>query len=168
MRLKNMKALNVTVNTPANDNVIKSLSVISNELAAIGTDTTPVSVVSNDKSGDYAYASLGAPSHATSGIIIYSNPFSPTGEKVTIGFSAFAPDNATIDNTGSVWIECDPSGGTNYKPILGSTVLLNTIPNTGKNFVIISDVRGGNCRVAIKLGTISGSGIFGYNVGIIN
>ena len=35
------KNFNVTINTPETDNIIKSLAVVSNELAAIGTDTTP-------------------------------------------------------------------------------------------------------------------------------
>ena len=163
-----MGKLSVTINTPETDNIIKSLAVVSNELAAIGTDTTPVNVLNNSKSGDYAYSSLGAPSGASSGAICYSNAFTPTGEKITVGFSAYAPGGATLDNTGSVWIECDPSGGTAYKPILGSTVSMSTIPNSGSSFCIIGNVRGGNCRIAIKLGTITGTGVFGFNVGIIN
>jgi hypothetical protein len=155
--------------TPGNYTLLGRLKSIVDSLQAIGSDTTPVPVQANIKSGNYAYSTLGSPNTTNSNYLIYSNTFVPTGEKIMASFSFFSPGGATIDTSGYVFLECDISGGTSYKPLAGSKILFSDLVNFGsRSFNTQWSVKGGNYRIVINTGTVSGTGLVGWNVGILN
>ncbi len=165
--------IGAAVANPGQYTMLGWLKSILNALASIGSDTTPVNVTANLKSGSYAYASLGSPSASASNTTVYSNAFAPTGEKVTAQFAEYLTGNRTMASDGYVYLECDLSGGTTYKPVHGSKILFSDIATwattNGHSWIATWAVRGGNCRFAINFGTITGStGLVGYNVHALN
>jgi hypothetical protein len=146
-------------------------------LNAVGSSTVPVPVTSNAKSGNYAYSALGAPSVSTltAGQIIYSNPFAPSGEIISLMGGYFKTGAIDIGSNAYIFLECDLSGGTNYKPVINSnrtfSTALNTAATSYPSFVVNYDtIRGGNYRLAICMGTVTGTatGNTGYNVSVLN
>ena len=145
-------------------------------LNAIGTDTTPVPVTANTKTGNYALAAIGSPSTAdlTQNKVVYSNPFVPVGEQVTVEGKFFKSGGIALGADAKFWLECDPSGGTSYVPVIGSLKTLQTeisqyaatFPSFAYTF---GPTRGGNWRVAICLGAVSGtaSGATGFNMFVV-
>lgn len=155
--------------SPGNYTLLGRLKSILDSLQSIGSDTTPVPVSANIKSGNYAYSTLGAPSTTNSNFLIYSNTFVPAGEKIMASFAFYAPGGATIDTTGYVFLECDISGATAYKPLAGSKILFSDLVNFGnRSFNAQWSVKGGNYRIVINTGTVTGTGVVGWNVGILN
>lgn len=151
--------------------MIAKLGSIVSALQSIGSDTTPVPVQAQLKSGNYAYSTIGAPSVNVSDKIVYSDSFQPSGEKIIVAGTAYATNGCTVDTSGGIWLECDPSGGTAYKPVLGTYIKFSDIPTAvhwNRNFCAQFDCKGGNCRIAINGGTLTGTGVYGWNMVILN
>jgi len=134
-------------------------------LEAIAADVTPINVNAALKSGDYAYAQYGAPSLSAAGRM-FSNAFAPVGERITLHLKAFLTGTASFPDDAYYYLECDPSGGTAFAPLLGSKTMLNSSPHwpLDRAMANIHDVRGGNLRICIVLPTFVGTGLAGYNV----
>lgn len=139
-------------------------------LMALGSDSTPVNT--NAKSGSYAYSSIGSPSNATAGTVVTGSAFTPVGEKVTVGISAFKTGDRVIPSDMRFWLECDPAGSTNYLQVVGTEVKAADLPNWAnqKGFAAVWSVRGGSCRVAGYIGASLGgtNGAVGFSATIIN
>lgn len=158
--------INIAIQT-----MITKLTSILSSLQSIGSDTTPVPVQATIKSGNYAYAAIGAPSVNVSDKIVYSDSFQPSGEKIIVAGTAYATNGCTVDTSGGIWLECDPSGGTSYKPVLGTYIKFSDIPaavHWNRNFCASFECKGGNCRIAINGGTLTGTGVYGWNMVILN
>lgn len=151
-------------------------SVVS-ALNAIGSDTTPVPVTSNLKSGNYVLSSIGSPSITTltANQVINSSSFSPAGERVTVKAGFFKTGAIALGSDASFWLECDPSGGTNYAPVVGSKKTFSSDVPGGSGFfpsftVVIDNARGGTWRVSVNMGTVTGtaSGSTGFSFSVLN
>lgn len=155
----------------------RAVQAILNALNAIGSSTVPAPTVSNQKSGNYAYSSLGSPSISslTANLVQYSNPFAPAGERVSFMGGYFKTGGINLGPDAYVFLECDLSGGVSYKPVSGSKrILADNVDSRGANypgFVVNYElVRGGNYRFGICFGTTTGTatGNTGYNIGVLN
>lgn len=157
---------------------LASLTGIKNSLDAIGGSTTPVPVTSNLKSGNYAYAQYGAPSITTLAAdqAQRSTAFTLNGESITVLGSYFQTGGILVGPGAYIWLECDPAGGTNYRPVMSTKRTLATdlpISSGGSypSFVVTYDkVRGGNWRVVINYGAPTGTatGSSGFNIFVLN
>lgn len=76
--------------------MITKLGSIVSALQSIGSDSTPVPVQAQLKSGNYAYSTIGAPSVNVSDKIVYSDSF----QKIMVAGTAYATNGRTIDTTG--------------------------------------------------------------------
>jgi len=146
-------------------------------LAGIGSDTTPVPVVSNVVRGNGGYANVGSPSTSANNGVAYGNPFIPTGEFLMLRLSKYlgpGSDRTWVPETSGafIWLEADLSGGTVYLPIIGTKVLLSEIPILSSSGFVASFERiktGVNCRLGINFGTIGGTtGLVGVNLNVRN
>lgn len=148
-------------------------SAVLSTLQAIGSSTIPIPVVSNAKTGTYAYSAIGSPSVSTltANQVIYSTPFIPLGEAVTLEGKYFKSGLIALGSDATAWLECDPSGGVNYVAVVNSlfTFGINVPPKatTYPSFVYnYAGCRGGNWRLAICMGAVTGTatGATGFNV----
>lgn len=166
-RVSNMELVEIV---EAADGVKVSSDILST-LQSIGSDETPVPVHAKIKSGDYAIKSLGSPSTDVTNKTIYSNAFTVSGEKIAVSLMAYAPSGATIGTDGAIWLECDITGGTSFKPILESVRKFSDIPAVmawNRNLVTEWPCKSGNYRIAINIGTKTGSGVFGWNISVLD
>jgi hypothetical protein len=157
---------------------LASLTGIKNSLDSIGSSTTPVPVTSNLKSGNYSYAQFGAPSISTLAAdqAQRSTSFTLNGESITVLGSYFQTGGIVVGPGAYIWLECDPAGGTNYRPVMGTkrTIATDSPISSGgayPSFVVTYDkVRGGNWRVVVNFGAPTGTatGSSGFNVFVLN
>jgi hypothetical protein len=157
--------------TPTQFTLLGRLKDIWGVLSAIGSDTTPVPVTANLISGNRAFVSLGSPSTGTNNSIGYSDAFAPNGETISCDFAGFSTGKGP-GNDAFAWVEQDLSGGTAYKQVAGTRIDFASLPNwaaSNKSWAANWNVRGGNCRIGINFGTLTGTtGVYGYNVKLLN
>lgn len=171
------------INMSGDPRLVPIQSLVSSVLSAInavGSSTVPVPVTSNRKSGNYAYTSLLSPgiSSNAGGLIAYSNPFAPSGEFISFMLSKYTTGNISVGPNAYVFLECDLSGGTSYKQVVGSKRLFSDADyggaNQGSMTVNYPDIKSGNYRLAIFFGTTTtpgnaaATGSTGFNVSVSN
>ena len=93
--------------------MITKLGSIVSALQSIVSDSTPVPVQAQLKSGNYAYSTIGAPSVNVSDKIVYSDSFQPSGEKIMVaGYTtaSISPTNIVqiTDNVGNLYLSLKP------------------------------------------------------------
>lgn len=146
------------------------MSGVYQTLVNIGSSTTPVPVTTSQKNGTWVVSSIGAPSIATltAGQLVYSNAYAPTSEWHTVSLSYYQSGGIVLGSDAYFWVENDPTGSTNYYQVAGTKTLFSSLPNFPGSRSAVANfmVRGGNCRLVVNMGTVTGSatGATGFNM----